>query len=121
MGDFFEPIANERSGTRTYRRSEAEASSSENALERPSLRSTLVNAALRRPELDVASFGDDDAFATRDEFGQDELHLEGSHEPLVVHQGFIVSPTDDAQLAAAVEQLRDLGRVEQTLWLGIAE
>jgi len=42
-------------------------------------------------------------------------------EPLVVHHGFIVSATDDAQLAAAVEQLRDLGRVEQTLWLGIVE
>ena len=42
-------------------------------------------------------------------------------EPLVTHHGFVISPSDDAQLVSVVEQLRELGRVEQTLWLGIAE
>jgi hypothetical protein len=42
-------------------------------------------------------------------------------EPLVTHHGFVISPSDDAQIARVVEQLRELGRVEQTLWLGISE
>ncbi|HEY5923886.1 MAG TPA: homoserine dehydrogenase [Kofleriaceae bacterium] len=42
-------------------------------------------------------------------------------EPLVTHHGFLLSPSDDATVAALVEQLRALGRVEQTLWLGVAE
>ena len=42
-------------------------------------------------------------------------------EPLVTHHGFVISASGDAQIAAVVEQLRDLGRVEQTLWLGISE
>jgi homoserine dehydrogenase len=42
-------------------------------------------------------------------------------EPLVTHHGFLISASDDAQIARVVEQLRELGRVEQTLWLGVAE
>ncbi len=42
-------------------------------------------------------------------------------EPLVTHHGFVVSPSDDAQIAKVADQLRELGRVETTLWLGIAE
>ena len=42
-------------------------------------------------------------------------------EPLVTHHGFLISASDDAQIAGVVEQLRELGRVEQTLWLGVAE
>ena len=42
-------------------------------------------------------------------------------EPLVAHHGFVISPSDDAQIITVVEQLRELGRVEQTLWLGISE
>jgi homoserine dehydrogenase len=42
-------------------------------------------------------------------------------EPNVTHHGFLLSPSDDATVAALVEQLRTLGRVEQTLWLGVAE
>ncbi len=42
-------------------------------------------------------------------------------EPLVTHHGFLISPSDDATIAGLVDQLRELGRVEQTLWLGVAE
>jgi homoserine dehydrogenase len=42
-------------------------------------------------------------------------------EPLVTHHAFLISPSDDATIAALVEQLRELGRVEQTLWYGVAE
>ncbi|MGE5186776.1 MAG: homoserine dehydrogenase, partial [Acidobacteriota bacterium] len=42
-------------------------------------------------------------------------------EPLVTHHAFVISPSDDATIAALVEQLRELGRVEHTLWLGVAE
>ncbi|NVB82017.1 MAG: homoserine dehydrogenase [Kofleriaceae bacterium] len=42
-------------------------------------------------------------------------------EPLVTHHGFLISPSDDATIAGVVDQLRELGRVEQTLWLGVAE
>jgi homoserine dehydrogenase len=42
-------------------------------------------------------------------------------EPLVTHHGFIVSASDDAQIKEVVEQIRELGRVEQTLWLGVVE
>ena len=42
-------------------------------------------------------------------------------EPLVTHHGFVVSASDDAQIIRVIDQLRELGRVEQTLWLGIAE
>jgi homoserine dehydrogenase len=42
-------------------------------------------------------------------------------EPLVTHYGFVISASDDPTIADVVAQLRDLGRVEQTLWLGVAE
>ncbi len=42
-------------------------------------------------------------------------------EPLVTHHGFLISPSDDATIASVVDQLRELGRVEQTLWLGVVE
>jgi homoserine dehydrogenase len=42
-------------------------------------------------------------------------------EPLITHHGFLISPSDDATIALLVEQLRELGRVEQTLWLGVVE
>ena len=42
-------------------------------------------------------------------------------EPLVTHYGFVLSPSDDATVAALVDQLSELGRVEQTLWLGVSE
>ena len=42
-------------------------------------------------------------------------------ELLVTHHGFLLSPSDDATVVKVVEQLRELGRVEQTLWLGVAE
>ncbi|HEY5945699.1 MAG TPA: hypothetical protein VIV40_09420, partial [Kofleriaceae bacterium] len=42
-------------------------------------------------------------------------------EPLVTHHGFLLSPSDDTIVAAVVDQLRELGRVEQVLWLGVAE
>ena len=35
------------------------------------------------------------------------------------HHGFLVSASDDAQLATLLAQLRELGRVEQMLWLGV--
>ncbi len=41
--------------------------------------------------------------------------------PLVTHHAFLISPSDDATIAALVDQLRELGRVEQTLWLGVVE
>ena len=43
------------------------------------------------------------------------------NEPLVTHHGFILSASDDGAVAALVGQLRELGRVEQTLWLGVVE
>jgi len=42
-------------------------------------------------------------------------------EPLVTHHGFLLSPSDDATVTSLVELLRELGRVEQTLWLGVVE
>jgi homoserine dehydrogenase len=42
-------------------------------------------------------------------------------EPLVTHHGFVISPSDDAQIGEVAAQIRELGRVEQTLWLGVAE
>ncbi|HEY5938927.1 MAG TPA: homoserine dehydrogenase [Kofleriaceae bacterium] len=42
-------------------------------------------------------------------------------EPLVTHHGYMISPSDDARMSELVDQLRTLGRVEQTLWLGVAE
>jgi len=42
-------------------------------------------------------------------------------EPLVTHQGFLISPSDDTTIAEVVDQIRTLGRVEQTLWLGLVE
>jgi len=42
-------------------------------------------------------------------------------EPLVTHHGFLTSPSDDATIAAVTHQLRELGRVESTLWLGVVE
>jgi homoserine dehydrogenase len=43
------------------------------------------------------------------------------NEPLVTHHGFIISPSDDAVILQVIEQLRELGRVEQTVWFGVAE
>jgi homoserine dehydrogenase len=43
------------------------------------------------------------------------------NEPLVTHYGFLLSRSDDAPVAALAEQLRELGRVEQTLWYGVGE
>ena len=42
-------------------------------------------------------------------------------EPLITHHGFVISPSDDAQLRDVADQIRELGRVEQTLWLGVVE
>jgi homoserine dehydrogenase len=42
-------------------------------------------------------------------------------EPLVTHHGFLISESDDTRIAQLVDQLRELGRVEQTLWLGVVE
>ena len=42
-------------------------------------------------------------------------------EPLVTHHGFLISPSDDATIRGVIDQLRELGRVEQTLWLGVVE
>jgi homoserine dehydrogenase len=43
------------------------------------------------------------------------------NEPLITHYGFLLSRSDDAPVAALAEQVRELGRVEQVLWLGVAE
>jgi homoserine dehydrogenase len=42
-------------------------------------------------------------------------------EPLVTHHGFVISPSDDQRIVELVAQIRELGRVEQTLWLGVVE
>jgi len=42
-------------------------------------------------------------------------------EPLVTHHGFVLSESDGAVVAELVEQLRELGRVEQTLALGVIQ
>ena len=42
-------------------------------------------------------------------------------EAHVTHHGFLLSGSDDATVASLVDQLRALGRVEQVLWLGVAE
>jgi len=42
-------------------------------------------------------------------------------EPLVTHNGFVISESDDALIGDVVDQIRELGRVEQTLWLGVVE
>ncbi|HUS29008.1 MAG TPA: homoserine dehydrogenase [Kofleriaceae bacterium] len=42
-------------------------------------------------------------------------------EPLITHHGFLISPSDDATIRGVIDQLRELGRVEQTLWLGVVE
>jgi homoserine dehydrogenase len=42
-------------------------------------------------------------------------------EPAVTHHGFVISPSDDAQIGEVSAQIRELGRVEQTLCLGVAE
>jgi homoserine dehydrogenase len=42
-------------------------------------------------------------------------------EPLVTHHGFVISASDDAQIEEVAGQIRELGRVEQTLWLGVVE
>lgn len=43
------------------------------------------------------------------------------NEPLVTHHGFVISESDDATLRDVVAQIAELGRVEQSLWLGVAE
>jgi hypothetical protein len=42
-------------------------------------------------------------------------------EPLVTHHGFVISASSDSQIQDVVDQIRELGRVEQTLWLGVVE
>jgi homoserine dehydrogenase len=42
-------------------------------------------------------------------------------EPLVTHHGFVISASNDATIEDVVDQIRELGRVEQTLWLGVVE
>jgi homoserine dehydrogenase len=42
-------------------------------------------------------------------------------EPLVTHHGFLISPSDDETIRQVNAQLRELGRIEQTLWLGVVE
>ena len=42
-------------------------------------------------------------------------------EPLVTHHGFVISASADAQINEVVDQIRELGRVEQTLVLGVVE
>jgi homoserine dehydrogenase len=42
-------------------------------------------------------------------------------EPLVTHHGYMISPSDDTRMSELVDQLSTLGRVEHTLWLGVAE
>jgi homoserine dehydrogenase len=42
-------------------------------------------------------------------------------EPLVTHHGFVISASNDAVIQEVVDQIRGLGRVEQTLWLGVVE
>lgn len=43
------------------------------------------------------------------------------NEPLVTHHGFLISPSDDATIIQVIDQLRELGRVEQTVWFGVVE
>jgi homoserine dehydrogenase len=43
------------------------------------------------------------------------------NEPLVTHHGFLISPSDDTTILQLIAQLRELGRVEQTVWFGVAE
>ncbi|MCX5741023.1 MAG: homoserine dehydrogenase [Proteobacteria bacterium] len=38
-----------------------------------------------------------------------------------VHHGFVISPSSDAEVASLCARIRELGRVEQTLWFGVAE
>ncbi|HWU90643.1 MAG TPA: homoserine dehydrogenase, partial [Kofleriaceae bacterium] len=40
-------------------------------------------------------------------------------EPHATHHGFLISESNDAAIGDLVAQLRALGRVEQTLWLGV--
>lgn len=42
-------------------------------------------------------------------------------EPLVAHHGLVISESDDAAARDLAAQLGELGRVEQTLWLGVIE
>lgn len=42
-------------------------------------------------------------------------------EPSVTHHAFVISASDDARIAALVDQVRELGRVDETLWLGVIE
>jgi hypothetical protein len=39
----------------------------------------------------------------------------------VTHHAFVISPSSDSVIESLVDQIRALGRVEQTLWLGVAE
>jgi homoserine dehydrogenase len=43
------------------------------------------------------------------------------NEPSASHHAFVISPSSDAAIAELVDQIAALGRVEQTLWLGVAE
>ena len=43
------------------------------------------------------------------------------NEPLVTHYGFLLSRSEDGVVADVANQLRELGRVEQTLWYGVGE
>jgi homoserine dehydrogenase len=43
------------------------------------------------------------------------------NEPLVTHYGFLLSRSEDGLVIELANELRELGRVEQTLWLGVGE
>lgn len=43
------------------------------------------------------------------------------NEPTTTHHGFVISPSSDVVIGELVEQIRGLGRVDDTLWLGVAE
>jgi homoserine dehydrogenase len=43
------------------------------------------------------------------------------NEPLVTHYGFLLSRSEDGPVTELANELRELGRVEQTLWLGVGE
>ncbi len=78
-----------------------------------------VDSLVRRAGLTVQNRAARPERRRREEFNKEGEARE--REPLVTHHGFLISPSDDATIAALVEQLRELGRVEQTLWLGVVE
>jgi homoserine dehydrogenase len=45
----------------------------------------------------------------------------GKHDAFVAHHAFVISASDDDKMTELVAQLAGLGRVEQTVWFGVAE